>query len=414
MSNPLAIAAVTSTLYNLLDQGFNTDPAFAALTGLSGIVISAKPPDKARAGNEARNQVNLFLYSVGVNGTWRNQDMPRQVRPGETGVPPLPLDLLYLLTTYGANDDDAVGHRLLGWAMRLLHDMPVLDPAAIRVAVPNNDLHNQIERVRITQSTLSAEETSKLWTAFQTNYRTSATYQASVVLIESTRATRTPLPVLRRGEDDRGPVVQANMLPPFPTLEEVGFADSQPVARLGDTLTFTGHHLAGDSVSVRFAHPRLAAPHVVAPLGGGTDKTITYQVPNDPANWPAGFWTAAAVVTHGTRAETSNALPFALAPRITTPLPLSVNRDGSGNATVVLGAAPEVRPEQRVALLLGSDEIVAAPRTLQTDPLTFVVRAAVPGTYFVRLRVDGVDSLLIDYTAAPPAFIPGQQVTINP
>ena len=52
--------------------------------------------------------------------------------------------------------------------------------------VPGSNLHEQIERVRITPQPLSLEEISKLWAAFQTNYRLSAAYQAAVILIEST------------------------------------------------------------------------------------------------------------------------------------------------------------------------------------------------------------------------------------
>ncbi len=51
--------------------------------------------------------------------------------------------------------------------------------------------------MRITLQPLSVEEISKLWTAFQTQFRTSVSYQVSVVLIESQRPAKTPLPVLR-------------------------------------------------------------------------------------------------------------------------------------------------------------------------------------------------------------------------
>jgi hypothetical protein len=64
-------------------------------------------------------------------------------------------------------------------------------------------------------------------------------------------------------------------------------------------------------------------------------------------------------------------------------------------------------------LLLGDREIAAEPHDAPTDTLTFVVRAAAPGTYPARLRVDGVDSILIDYTASPPAFRQTEQVTIT-
>jgi len=412
MSNPLAIAAVTAALRNLLSQSFNSDPEFAALTGLSGIEVTVRPPDKARSGLEAKTQVNLFLYAATPNAAWRNSDLPRQVRPGETGLPPLSLDLSYLLTAYGANDEDVNGHKVLGWAMRLLHDTFALTPAQLQAAVPGSDVHLQVERVRLTPVTLSGEEMSKLWTSLQANYRLSTAYQASVVLIESARPSRTPLPVLTRGPADAGVAVQPSLLPPFPTLESVQATNRQPAAALGDTLTFSGHHLDGDTVALSFSHPRLPSPLTIPALAGATAVSVQAHLPSDPVNWPAGLWAVTALVTRAGQTHVSNALPLALAPA-PTGLPLAVARDGDGDAIISLGSSPQARLDQRVTLLLGSQEVLAQPRLAQAAPLQFIVRAATPGVYRVRLRVDGVDSLLIDYTAAPPAFRPDQQVTIT-
>src|SRR5262245_46563554 len=117
MSNSLAIAAVTATLRNLLT---------AAFSDLAGTSISVKHPDKAPQPNDSSNQINLFLYHSELDAAWRNRDMPQQVRPGESGHPPLPLKLCYLVTAYGLDDDDVAAHRLLGRAMGTLHDHPVL------------------------------------------------------------------------------------------------------------------------------------------------------------------------------------------------------------------------------------------------------------------------------------------------
>ena len=65
-----------------------------------------------------------------------------------------------------------------------------------------------------------------------------------------------------------------------------------------------------------------------------------------------------------------------------------------------------MRPEQRAALLLGSQEVMADPHATQTNTLTFQAAGVTPGDYFVRLRVDGVDSLRQDRPATPPASIP--------
>ncbi|NTU63992.1 MAG: DUF4255 domain-containing protein, partial [Chloroflexi bacterium] len=99
MSNSLAIAAVTTTLKNILIAGF------ADITDLGVIKFSTQPLDKARA-SDNDNQVNLFLYNAVINGAWRNNpEIPGKTRPGESAVPPLALDLYYLITTYGQGND---------------------------------------------------------------------------------------------------------------------------------------------------------------------------------------------------------------------------------------------------------------------------------------------------------------------
>lgn len=417
MSNSLAIAAVTATLRSLLDRRINADPNVdpSADPALAGTIVTTRPPDEAQNRSDAR-QLNLFLYHTLPNAAWRNMDMPRHSRPGETGQPPLPLNLYYLLTPYiRADNEDTtfLSHRLMGRAMSILHDHPVLGSEEIRNALPGNDLHTQVDRVRITVYPLTLDEMSKMWTTFQSQYRISAAYQVQVVLLESTRTATTPLPVLTRGPDDRGVETQAGTA--VPTLESLQLPPRQIGVRLDELLTLFGNYLAGDSVLVSFKHFRLTDP-ISVPVVGASDTSLTVQLRlnpvTDPATWPAGFYTAAAIVTRNGKQWGSNELPFTLCPRVTN-LPQTVARDGSGNATITLTCTPEVRPEQRAALLLGNQEILAQPHPTQTNSLTFVVLAADPGAYFVRLRVDGADSLLVDQTITTAGFDPNQQVTIT-
>ena len=82
-------------------------------------------------------------------------------------------------------------------------------------------------------------------------------------------------------------------------------------------------------------------------------------------------------------------------------------------ATVNLTCSPPVRKEQRASLLLSNREIQAETFAVQTADLQFVVKDAEPGEYPLRLRVDGVDSLLIkDYEAAEMAFDTVKKVII--
>ena len=135
------------------------------------------------------------------------------------------------------------------------------------------------------------------------------------------------------------------------------------------------------------------------------------QVPNTPAVWPAGFYTVTVMVQRPgeTYRRSTNQLSFPLAPRITVS-PLSA---AGPSITYAVTTAPEVWPEQFVALLLGDDEIVAPPRTSQIGTVTFNAQDLLPGDYFVRLRVDGVDSILIDRSVTPPVFDQTQKVKVT-
>ena len=81
------------------------------------------------------NQVNLFLHQVTHNAAWRNVDLPSLAADGKTRLksPPLALDLHYLLTVYGSEDWQA--EALLGYALMMLHENPVLARADIANAL---------------------------------------------------------------------------------------------------------------------------------------------------------------------------------------------------------------------------------------------------------------------------------------
>lgn len=413
MSNALAIAAVTTTLRSLLGHAL-------------GIKVTTKPPDKART--DLSDQVNLFLYLTGIDAALRNTPPPYMSKPGETAEPPLALNLFYLVTAYGANDDDMNGHRLLGQAVAALHDHPLLDRGEIRDAtlanLADSDLHTQVERVRITLQPLNLEEMSKLWMTFQTQFRISAAYQVSVVLIESKRAAQTPLPVLARGADDRINSA-ANVGSPFPAISSVETPDPSG-ANLGDTVVVRGANLAGTTTALLIKHQLFNVDLVLTPNAGATATEVHFDIPNRPADFPAGFYTVALeVTTQEARfpgvsfTRTTNRLAFPLAPRITSAMPASAARDSLGHISLTLTCEPEVRPEQHASLLLGDREVPATPTTTQTGTLTFEFDNPTPAEspaaveYVARLRVDGVDSLLVDRAAAPPVFRNDQKVTIT-
>jgi hypothetical protein len=413
MSNSLAIAAVTATLRNLLIRGLGIQD------------VTARPLDNARR-SATGNQVNLFLYQVLPDAAWRNQEMPRQLKPGETGYPPLPLVLYYLLTAYSDDEDDTNAHRLLGQAMSVLHDHPLLGAEEIKNATTpitdlnGSDLHDQIERVRITLQPLVFEEMSKLWTTFQTHYRVSAAYQVSVVLIESLRPPKAPLPVLQRGQGDRGVVLQADPVPPFPALNSVRLPERRLSAVPGDLVILNGSRLSGGVArlaSLRFDSP--PQPATAAVDDAHLDVTL-------PSGLAPGFYTIAVRLNTPQGEISSNELPLAVAPVITTPLPLTATRTG-GQAVIDLDSSVAVLPAQRVSLILGDYEAQAEPRTAETNSFRFIIKELANGDFptpigtglLARLRIDGVDSEILaprqpnEPENAPLNFDENKKITIN-
>ena len=416
MSNHQAIAAVTATLRSLLNRGLGVND------------VTVRPPDRVSTNNGA-SHLNLFLYQTAQNAALRNMSIPPLAKPGESGTPPLSLNLYYLITVYGADDvnEDLASHQLLGRAMNVLHDHPLLGAQEIQDAtggITGSDLHNQIERIRITPQPMTLEEMSKLWATFQTNYRISAAYEVAVVLIESTRAAKTPLPVLARGKEDLGVDAQGG-LTPVPMLESIRMPDGQLSAKLGDELTIKGFNLSGTNLKVLILPPYKTEEKDEIELtitGQSTDEEITallspdLMFSPDPTIFPAGYYKLRVKVHKGEEVfdRSTNTLLFAVAPTIIDPpLPHNANFDVDGNVTINVTPEPEVLLQQHASLLLGDLEVVAQPRAAQADPLVFVIKKPLAGQYLVRLRVDGVDSLLVDTTKTPPVFDQNQVVNIS-
>jgi len=425
MSNPLAIAATTATLRNLLLGGIPLRDG-----DLADLEVTAQPPDLARK-SVTKAQLNLFLYGVAINAAWRNLDVPRQVRPGETAPPPLALNLHYLLTSYGRgeSDNDAVSHRVLGAAMSVLHDHVLLGADEIAAALPGNDLSQQFERLRITPLAMGLEEMSKLWMTFQTQYRTSVAYELSVLLIDSRARGRSALPVLTRGESDRGVQTFAGRTPRLTALEPPHL---QPAAMLGDDVTLRGDGIAG--AVVRFESTRVqqgAAPGgglpirsvELAPIPGARPDEVTVHLPlasEDPGalgRWVPGFYTVVVIFQTQDAPPSSGAVAFALAPRVA----VSPTAAPRGTIELTVTCEPRIGIGQSVTLLFGDRQVEPTSISTPSDPakpttVAFrIANVADTGKHVVRLRVDGVDSIPVVRTGSPPIpfFDPNQTVDVT-
>ena len=413
MSNPLAIATVTQTLRNVLQDSLGSSNVAGAQ------VTFLRPDDPTHLPNPG---VNVFLYQVAPNTALRNADLPTRTADGAIlNRPQAAVDLFYLLTFYG-DDTKLEQQRLLGAVTLALHAQPWLPVADITTAETESylagaDLSTQSERVRFRPVSFSLEELSKLWSfLLKTDYVLSAAYVASVVLLDTADAV--PPPAL--------PVLTPNLL----LLAAKPPAVTSVVPVSGDTIlpgaqvNVTGTNLLGPTgtVTVVTIGSATLTPSAATP----TQLTVTL-----PASLAAG-WQALVVVqqpllgvppvVHAGGAQSAPAA-FTLAPLIrrsgSPPVYQVAVQTGVGTPPgdqVTVTLDPQVAVGQRVLLSLlpaaaGARPLIFDGGTVKaaTNAPVFAIGTPPAGSYFVQVIVDGAESPLDVDSGGHPT---GPQITL--
>ena len=437
MSTALAIAGVTQLLRDLLNDGLVDNDVGAAVG--TNVSVHARAPDRVLELADDGSLLNVFLYNIDNQTNWSNQILPTRTPQGaRDSNTPLTLDLYYLISAI--TSEDLHHDILLGYAMQILHEHPGFDRSEIQAgltpspsvagnlppalqALAQTGLADQIEQLVISPVYLSAEEMSKLWTSFQTTYRSSVAYRVSSVIIQTEAPSRSALPVLMIGAGDSGAQVTPDLEVGLPQINSLTLPENQPSARPGDLLVIRGRRLNGADVTVHFENAALAAPIDVLPDPGGTGTVQTVTLPDVPAVWAPGLYqiSLSARSAPGAPLYRSNAAPFQLTPVAVLP-PTSVTRVGIGNdIEVEMDFRPDIWPGQRVELILGGHLATAATRTAATGTATFTFPDIPAAVYPMRLRVDGVESWLVlreippvgpDFEPRPPEYDPTQTITV--
>lgn len=407
MSNYLAVGGVSAVLRSLLTSALTSGGPSSILGGSPG--ITATSPDLVPVGPDEQPRLNIFMYYASLNPALRNVGLPSRTSQGaQISNPPLALNLHYLVTAYGSNQFDP--EILLAWAMKVLHDTPVVPRETIADALDdllNNPvtpegtlingsmLANQIEHIRITPETLTTEEIYRLWTAFQTNYRPTTSYQVSVVVIQDTKKFTSNLPVQQRS------VMVLPMQSPV-----IDSLTPNPIAA-GGTLTVQGRNFLGDTPNSTLVSFNGAAGILPVSLQGKVLRVVL------PPNLQAGTRSLRVLrtVTYPTSSTphpgfSSSPMPFQLVPTITlvSPSPVSLG------SSVTITLSPDVGSMQQAVLYVGDTAIpieqrpVSGPATSST--LTFPIPSSVAvGTYPLRVEIDGAQSkLTLDSTMGSPTY----------
>ena len=162
-----------------------------------GLLEDARPTDFERARfrlfqsvdlTESRDGftegISLYLYSVTFNTTRRNMPPRRDPLTGVRRRPPVPLDLHFLLTAWAA--DAAQQQRLLGWAVRMIEDTPILPAGFLnRFGPAGTDVFDPSETVEVVGETLSLQDMYDIWQVAQSRQQPSLGYVARQVAIDS-------------------------------------------------------------------------------------------------------------------------------------------------------------------------------------------------------------------------------------
>lgn len=435
MSNFLAIATVTAALRDLLQEGVGMDVPVARVT-------TARPDDTIGSTTETR--VNIYLYQVTPNAGFRNVDVPTRRADGTVvHRPQEALDLHYMISFYG-DESQLMSQRMLGSVVRTLHARPILTRDLIRNTIANgvssgtfpfletSNLADEVELVKFSPLHLSLEEQSKIWSIFyQIPYVLSVAYQGTVVLIDGDQTPQQALPVRSRNI----------YVVPFrqPVIDQVivrGGAD-QPIT-VDSTLAIIGKRLKSANTKVRFGETDVAPATTDL-----SDTLISLPLPTVAAAMQSAGGSLQAGIqglqvvqprAMGTppvphEGVESSISPFVLHPVIaknssnayeisTTPVQLPGQPPGVG--VQVKNIRPAIGKNQRVTLMLNElspnpgqpltppgrlpyaytfqspsrDQPGANPAPDASDSITIPIVKVTPGTYLVRLQVDGAESQL--------------------
>jgi hypothetical protein len=252
MAGVTAIQGVDDTLKHLA-----TD-AVAGLTPKPRITVGPLDVDASDL------RLNWFLYRIVPNTAYRNMEPPRTGTVTARGLPPLALELHYLLTAFPAaasgnaeGDQEQFAHAGLAAVMRAIHGngiVPAADPAVPNTAKP------LVEPLRVTMEALDLDAITKLWTAASEPVRLSIGYVVSLVVVDSPEQ-HVPGPPVR----ERRVAVVPSMGPRFTTV-------APPRGSAATTFTVGVEGLTAGAVFT-------LAPEEGDPAGGGSGWDPTSVAP---------------------------------------------------------------------------------------------------------------------------------------
>ena len=295
----------------------------------SGSLVTLLPPGEDPP---TGNGVNLYMYRTNESPHLKNVDWPgdRSGAPARP-EPALSLELFYLVTPFAAkpqpNDLEDAAHRMLGQAMLVLHEHPILN----RVHVPGFDataalpdfILNSYEDIRVRLHPISMDELSKIWSTIGKPYRLSVAYEVTLVQL-------TPTVQVSNGSG----VVQSTGLQivtiAAPRLVSLAPTKGPLASRAGTQNNPTQLVMQGFGFSFLQQTPTVTVGDVPVALSAATDRQLTVLL---PSRLPAGPEVDVRVRVNG---RWSQPLTFTVQPWISNLTPIRTALDPTLPADGVL------------------------------------------------------------------------------
>jgi hypothetical protein len=172
VANVWAIHSVGNSIISFLRNAYPAEIGGADLPACTFDLVSS---GQLTGDIADTTRITLYLYRITVDEHTRQT---RRSGASRAAPAPLSLDLHYLLTAWAANPlDEQV---TMAWAMRQLHQVPVLDLAVLS---PEGGWERD-EALHVLPAELTTEDVMRIWDALEPSYRLSTSYVARVVRLD--------------------------------------------------------------------------------------------------------------------------------------------------------------------------------------------------------------------------------------
>ena len=125
--------------------------------------------------------IALYLHRITPANNIRNMP-PRVLLDGHRYKPSLPVDLHYLLIPYAR--DAFKQQRLLGWAMRAMEDMTILNAGLLNQPGPETNLFFDKEAVDVIMETFPIQDIGSIWEVAKPAIQPGVPYVVRMLLLD--------------------------------------------------------------------------------------------------------------------------------------------------------------------------------------------------------------------------------------